>query len=167
MPISPLFSFPPGLLGYLRQKVGGTAPDKFGDVLTPVIEIGDLYGLAQQVGLPGSAAATGTVALATVPANERWAMLSFGGRLTNASVGAIANAWLVTDTGLNTIQSPLTPSRLYSTILAGDGFVAQIAFPQRWILEPGSRLGVTLAVPSTFPSNWLIEGSVRYLALPI
>ena len=169
MPISPLFSFPPGLLGYLKQKVGGAAPDKFGDTLLPSMEVGDLYGLPENVLVQNAAAVIGPVVFHTVPANERWLLLGYSVVALQAAAGGVANVVLWTDQGANSSVFWMSSTVQYTGGAAGGNFGIASPFPaaRPLVIDPGSRFGMSFLLNSTFPGAWIMDATVRIYRMPI
>lgn len=135
---------PSGLLGWFNQKVLGQNPDTFGNVVTPVVEIGDNYLLQGQLvseQVVGTMVATDTSSLAqfTVPAASIWRVLCVAGQVSIDPADVAKNfAWIAYLT-LNGITAYLAGGALAA---GSAGRVGAYFFPRPLLLPPGARITI-------------------------
>jgi hypothetical protein len=142
--------FPQGLLGLLDLKTQGENPSQLGPVVTPVIELADLYALnsrgsnSQNSTLTGLGVTAGAYSNLVVPQGELWVVYNLTAELGTPPLGAGATiaaavGYVPTDNNRFIAMSPMC-----ATIATGADFIAQ--FQGAFILQPGDSPQVFLTV---------------------
>jgi len=136
-----LQTYPRGLLGWLRQRIGGAAPDQVATVLQPTIDAGRLYrDLRTDREVIAILAAVNSQAICwTVPSNQRWELMSFTVQVDLGSPEALVG-WLgvASPTGEQWQLANVTVMNNNAGLVRTFGI--QCTVPQGLLLDPGSSL---------------------------
>lgn len=138
-----LQSYPRGYLGWLRQRIGGAAPDQVATVLQPTIDAGKLYRelRADRQSITYSQAVNSSAVGWIVPSNERWELMTLSVFLDIPTVStAVCALACFSPTGENFFVSPPLFAANASAITRTQGINATLL--PNWLLDPGTSIGV-------------------------
>lgn len=139
-----LQTYPRGLLGWLKQRIGGAAPDQVATVLQPTIDAGRLYRDLRNdntVVAPSAVPFTNQVGW-TVPSSQRWELMSFTCSVDMNSPEALPlQLGVQTPTGETYYLS--APAVLINNAGLTRSYGLAATIPEGLLLDPGSSLVVT------------------------
>lgn len=137
----PLHKTPVGLLELFRLRTLGAAPNLFGEQVTPVVDVTDMYGLdlLANVFENGPAGAIGVGLAAAQSANAR----RYQGFNAQITIGAAAGTWLTLAVGYSLIPggtATMLASVSLTPIVGATYRVAAGAAMRGLLLPPGHNL---------------------------
>jgi len=146
---------PFGLLGFLGLKNGGQNPSDLSNILSPVIDLADLYyGTNKQLfRVQANVTAIGFNALATVPNDEVWYVIGAACN-SNAVLGAgVSLRGAMAYAAIDGAAFNVVPLGEYASMTVGEVWYSAAVLGRPLVLAPGSQLGVYCTFIAAGPVN--------------
>ena len=143
-----LQTYPRGLLGWLRQRIGGAAPDQVATILQPTIDAGRLYRdlRSDREVVSFDATANTTTTGWTVPSNQRWELVSLSCSIDiPGPAAAVVSLIAQSPTGEQWVLGG--PNLLNHSIAMNRELGFSVLFPTGSVLlDPGTSIGTATNV---------------------
>lgn len=164
-----LQSYPRGFLGWLKQRIGGQAPNEVATILQPTIDAGRLYRdlrSDRQVVAFDPTANTSTTGW-TVPSDQRWELVSLSCSIDIPGPAAsVVSLIAQSPTGEQWVLAG--PQLLNQSITMNRELGFSVLFPAGGVLlDPGTSLGTATNVGSIGAGPWVGVLTASWYAMDV